>query len=97
MKIWNKITNEPWATTSDTLQNIINIARRQNSSPEVIAAQLGRKLQNTYAVSVRDNVAVIMRITVIGFVEFVVHNAPIVRQQNQTIDTVNYSFSITYT
>ena len=59
MKIWNKITNEPWATTSDTLQNIINIARRQNSSPEVIAAQLGRKLQNTYAVSVRDNVAVI--------------------------------------
>ncbi len=59
MKIWNKITNEPWATTSDTLQNIIDIARRQNSSPEVIAAQLGRKLQNTYTVSVRDNVAVI--------------------------------------
>lgn len=27
MKIWNKITNEPWATTSDTLENIINIAK----------------------------------------------------------------------
>jgi len=59
MKIWNKITNEPWATTSDTLQNIINIAKRQNANPAAIAAQLGRKLQNTYAVSVRNNVAVI--------------------------------------
>lgn len=59
MKIWNKITNEPWATTSDTLQNIINIAKRQNAHPEAIAAQLGRKLQNTYAVSVRNNVAII--------------------------------------
>lgn len=59
MKIWNKITNEPWATTSDTLENIINIAQRQNANPAAIAAQLGRKLQNTYAVSVRNNVAVI--------------------------------------
>ena len=59
MRIWNKITNEPWATTSDTLENIINIAKRQNANPEAIAAQLGRKLQNTYAVSVRNNVAVI--------------------------------------
>ena len=58
-EIWNKITNEPWATTSDTLENIINIAKRQNANPEAIAAQLGRKLQNTYAVSVRNNVAVI--------------------------------------
>ena len=52
MKIWNKITNEPWATTSDTLENIINIAKRQNANPAAIAAQLGRKLQSTYAVSV---------------------------------------------
>ena len=59
MKIWNKITNEPWATTSDTLENIINIAKRQNTNPAAIAAQLGRKLQNTYAVSVRNNVAII--------------------------------------
>ena len=59
MKIWNKITNEPWATTSDTLENIINIAKRQNANPAAIAAQLGRKLQSTYAVSVRNNVAVI--------------------------------------
>ena len=41
MKIWNKITNEPWATTSDTLENIINIAKRQNANPVAIAAQLG--------------------------------------------------------
>ena len=59
MKIWNKITNEPWATTSDTLENIINIAQRQNANPATIAAQLGRKLQNTYAVSIRNNVAII--------------------------------------
>lgn len=59
MKIWNKITNEPWATTSDTLENIINIAKRQNTNPAAIAAQLRRKLQNTYAVSVRNNVAII--------------------------------------
>lgn len=59
MKIWNKITNEPWATTSDTLENIINIAQRQNANPAAIAAQLGRKLQNTYAVSIRNNVAII--------------------------------------
>ena len=55
MKIWNKITNEPWATTSDTLENIINIAQRQNANPAAIAAQLGRKLQNTYAVSTHSD------------------------------------------
>lgn len=55
----SELTNEPWATTSDTLENIINIAQRQNANPAAIAAQLGRKLQNTYAVSIRNNVAII--------------------------------------
>lgn len=59
MKIWNRITGDPWAITEESLHTILDIAQRNNETPEAIAAKLGRKLQNSYAVTVRDNVAII--------------------------------------
>lgn len=59
MKIWNRICGEPWAITEGSLQTILEIAQRENESPEAIAAKLGRNLQNSYNVTIRDNVAII--------------------------------------
>lgn len=49
----------PWAMTPEMVQTILTIAERDNLSPEAVAAQLGRPLDNTRAVTVRDGVAII--------------------------------------
>lgn len=59
LPIWQRAAKTPWAITEDQLQNILAIARRQNDSPEAVAQQLGRKLENTYAVEYRDGVAIL--------------------------------------
>ena len=59
MKIWNRISGEPWAITESALQTILEIAARENESPQAVAAKLGRNLQNTYSVMERDGVAII--------------------------------------
>ena len=59
MRIWNKITGEPWAITENSLQTILEIAARENESPEAVAAKLGRELRNTHTVTERDGVAII--------------------------------------
>ena len=59
MRIWNRITGDPWAITESSLHTILEIAKRENESPQAVAAKLGRDLQNTYNATVRDNVAVI--------------------------------------
>lgn len=41
------------------LETILSIAARENPSPEAVAAQLGRPLDNTRRVTVRDGVAVL--------------------------------------
>ncbi len=59
MRIWNRIAGEPWAITETALHTILEIAARENESPQAVAAKLGRNLQNTYSVMERDGVAVI--------------------------------------
>lgn len=50
---------QPWAILPDTLSTMAAIARRENDSIESVEARLGRPLQNTRTVSIRDGVAVV--------------------------------------
>ena len=59
MRVWNRATGEPWAITTTALNNILEIAARNNETPEAVAAKLGKKLQNSHDTTIRDNVAVI--------------------------------------
>lgn len=59
MRIWNRLNGEPWAITETALQTILEIAARENESPQAVAAKLGRDLQNTYNVQEREGVAII--------------------------------------
>lgn len=59
MRIWNRLVGEPWAITETALHTILEIAARENESPQAVAAKLGRNLQNTYSVTERDGVAII--------------------------------------
>ncbi len=59
MRIWNKITGDPWAITETALQTILEVSARENETPQAVAAKLGRDLQNTYSVTMRDSVAII--------------------------------------
>ncbi|WP_041802735.1 S49 family peptidase [Micavibrio aeruginosavorus] len=59
MRIWNRIAGEPWAITETALHTILEIAARENESPQAVAAKLGRNLQNTYSVTEREGVAII--------------------------------------
>ena len=51
------ITTTPWAITSEALTTILEIAQRQNLTPEAIEAQTGQPLDNTQDVTIRDGVA----------------------------------------
>lgn len=53
------VRNQPWAITRDALETILAIAARENASPDAVAAELGRPLENTRTVTIRDGVAVI--------------------------------------
>lgn len=59
LRILGKIRSEPWAITDQYMQTILEIADRQNMSPEQVAKELGRPLQNTYDVELRDGVAIL--------------------------------------
>ena len=59
MRIWNRITGDPWAITETALHTILEIAARENERPEAVAAKLGRELQNTYQVTEREGVAIL--------------------------------------
>lgn len=59
MRIWNRLAGEPWAITETALHTILEIAARENESPQAVAAKLGRNLQNTYSVTEREGVAII--------------------------------------
>ncbi len=59
MRIWNRLAGEPWAITETALQTILEIAARENESPQAVAAKLGRDLQNTYTATEREGVAII--------------------------------------
>lgn len=59
MRVFELATSIPWAIREDALQTILEIASRQNPTIELVEAKLGRKLDNTRKVSIRDGVAVI--------------------------------------
>jgi len=59
MRVWNKAADEPWAIKSSALTTILDIAARQNAPPEAVAAKLGRELQNSYRLEMRDGIAVL--------------------------------------
>lgn len=53
------LLNEPWAIDPPAMEQILSIAQRLNEAPEAVAARLGRPLENTRRVTVRDKTAVI--------------------------------------
>jgi signal peptide peptidase SppA len=59
MRAFVYAADRPWAITEAGLRQILEIAERTNPTPEAVAAQLGRPLENTRTVEVRDGVAVI--------------------------------------
>lgn len=56
---FDMVASQPWAILPAMLETICAIARRENESVEALEARLGRPLQNTRNVTVRDGVAVI--------------------------------------
>lgn len=55
----SRIKSQPWAITREAMETILDIAARENESPQAVAAKLGRPLENTYDVEDRDGVAVL--------------------------------------
>ncbi len=53
------VASQPWAILPAMLETIAAIARRENESVESLEARLGRPLQNSRSVTVRDGVALI--------------------------------------
>lgn len=62
IRVLSRIKSQPWAITREAMDTILDIAVRENESPQAVAAKLGRPLENTYDVEYRDGVAV-MHIT----------------------------------
>lgn len=59
IRVLSRIKSQPWAVNRATMETILEIACRENATPEAVAAQLGRPLENTYAVEMRGSVAVL--------------------------------------
>lgn len=59
IRILSRIKSQPWACTPEVMETIMDIANRQNLSPEAVAKELGRPLRNSYDVEMRDGVAVL--------------------------------------
>lgn len=59
IRVLSRIKSEPWAITREAMDTILEIAARENESPQAVAAKLGRPLENTYDVENRDGVAVL--------------------------------------
>lgn len=59
IRVLSRIKSEPWAITREAMDTILEIAARENETPQAVAAKLGRPLENTYDVENRDGVAVL--------------------------------------
>lgn len=59
MRAFELAATAHWMIQPQWLETILSIAARENPSPEAVAAQLGRPLDNTRRVTVRDGVAVL--------------------------------------
>jgi signal peptide peptidase SppA len=59
-RILDTILSLPWAIREESLEAMIEIASRENQlSPEAVQALLGRPLENSHSVTIRDGVATI--------------------------------------
>lgn len=56
---FDMMARQPWAMLPGALEVMASIARRENESPEALATKLGRPLQSTRDVTVRDGVAIL--------------------------------------
>lgn len=59
LRILARIKAEPWAITPEYMDAILQVAQRENMTPEAVAQELGRHLENSYDVEVRDGVAIL--------------------------------------
>jgi signal peptide peptidase SppA len=59
IRVLSRITTEPWAITRGALETIVEIAQRENATPQAVAERLGRPLEHSYAVEVRDGIAIL--------------------------------------
>lgn len=59
IRVLSRIKSEPWAITREAMDTILEIAARENESPQAVAAKLGRPLENTYDVEYRGGVAIL--------------------------------------
>lgn len=59
MRILTRLQAEPWAMRREEMGILLDIAQRKNESPEAVAQKLGRPLENTYAMEMRDGVAIL--------------------------------------
>ena len=58
MKAHHFIATQPWAILPAMLTTILDIAARE-TDPEAVAAKLGRPLENTYQIEMRDGIAIL--------------------------------------
>lgn len=59
IRILSRIKSQPWACTPEVMETIMDIANRQNMSPEAVAKEIGRPLRNSYDVEMRGSVGVL--------------------------------------
>lgn len=59
LRILTRIKAEPWAITQEYMDTILDIAQRENMNPEAVAQELGRPLDSSYDVEIRDGVAIL--------------------------------------
>lgn len=59
IRVLSRIRSEPWAITREAMETILEIAARENESPQAVAAKLGRPLENSYDIEYRDGVAIL--------------------------------------
>lgn len=59
IRILSRIKSQPWACTPEVMETIMDIANRQNLSPEAVAKEIGRPLRNSYDVEMRDTVGIL--------------------------------------
>jgi len=59
IRVLSRIKSEPWAITREAMDTILEIAARENETPQAVAAKMGRPLENTYDVEYRDGIAIL--------------------------------------
>lgn len=59
MKSADWVLSQPWIITEEALETILAIAERRNELPEAVEARIGRPLDNSHSVVVRDGVGII--------------------------------------